>query len=182
MRHKSPILLSLGSNRRGPWGEPAETLLAAIPRLQERGLIVIFRSSLYDTLPIGYIRQPRFLNMALTVWCDIPPAKLLHCLKCVERDAGRRFGRRWGPRTLDIDVIDYKGLILGKPTISRINRPSGSLVLPHPEAVRRGFVLVPVAEVAPGWRHPILRQSATAILRRWPRLRRGVTRRRLPAD
>jgi 2-amino-4-hydroxy-6-hydroxymethyldihydropteridine diphosphokinase len=81
----------------------------------------------------------------------------------LERKAGRRAGRPQGPRPLDIDILDYGGRRLGWPGRGRRR---ARLVLPHPEAHRRAFVLVPLAQVAPHWRHPVLGASARALLDR----------------
>src|SRR5262249_8436131 len=77
----------------------------------------------------------------------------LRLVKGLERQAGRRLGQTWGPRPLDIDILDFGGRRLGWPP-GRHRR--GRLILPHPEAHRRAFVLVPVADIAPAWRHPVL--------------------------
>jgi 2-amino-4-hydroxy-6-hydroxymethyldihydropteridine diphosphokinase len=92
---------------------------------------------------------------------------LLRVLKAIERDSGRRGGRPWGQRTLDIDIVDYKGLIRhwsgGASQFARAGaRP---LVLPHPLAHRRPFVLKPLMDIAPDWRHPVLKVNAAALWR-----------------
>jgi 2-amino-4-hydroxy-6-hydroxymethyldihydropteridine diphosphokinase len=86
---------------------------------------------------------------------------MLRLLKRIERRAGRRLGRRWGPRPLDIDILDYRGTRIGWPPR---RREPGRLILPHPEMHRRVFVLVPLLEIAPHWRHPILGLGARALL------------------
>jgi 2-amino-4-hydroxy-6-hydroxymethyldihydropteridine diphosphokinase len=97
---------------------------------------------------------------------------LLRLAKRIERQAGRRLGGHWGPRSLDIDVLDYGGRSYGSP--SR-RRRRGQLVLPHPEMHRRAFVLVPLLEVVPHWSHPALGATARTLLARLgPSHRRGV--------
>jgi 2-amino-4-hydroxy-6-hydroxymethyldihydropteridine diphosphokinase len=86
---------------------------------------------------------------------------LLRCLKRLERSAGRRRGRRNGPRPLDLDILDFGGLILNWRSTNIAHRPT--IALPHPELHRRLFVLVPLAEVAPFWRHPVLDATARRL-------------------
>jgi 2-amino-4-hydroxy-6-hydroxymethyldihydropteridine diphosphokinase len=100
------------------------------------------------------------------------PAWILRLLKRLERRAGRRLGRTWGPRPLDIDILDYGGRRLGWPCRKR----RGGLVIPHPEAHRRAFVLAPLAEIEPQWRHPVLGVTARVLLARlgWRARREAV--------
>jgi 2-amino-4-hydroxy-6-hydroxymethyldihydropteridine diphosphokinase len=114
--------------------------------------------------------QDSYYNAVLAVECPLPPAALLRLAKGIERAAGRRRGRLWGPRPLDIDLIDYKGFSLGKA--GRIRVP-GQLILPHPELHKRTFVLAPLAEALPSWRHPRLGLSAANLVKRLPLAARG---------
>lgn len=156
-------LIAFGANIRGPWGEPAETLRRARQRLRSNNLKVIRTSRLYKTLPVGLVRQPAYFNAVSLIQTDLTPTALLTLAKSIERAAGRRPTLRWGPRPLDIDIIDYHRAVVhwnGKPT-----RP-GLLALPHPSMHRRAFVLAPLCEVAPEWRHPRLGQTARSLLMR----------------
>lgn len=166
-------ILTLGSNVAGSWGSPDCSLRRAVERLSEAGLTVAAVSSLYKTPPLGRIRQPWFLNAALVVQTDQLPRQLVNLAKQTEHEAGRRRGAVWGPRPLDIDLIDYRGWRIGQESPAGRRPP---LVLPHPEAARRGFVLVPIEEIAPHWRHPVLGLTASELLARTPLLRRGLVR------
>jgi 2-amino-4-hydroxy-6-hydroxymethyldihydropteridine diphosphokinase len=157
------LLLGLGANIAGPWGSPEATLARAIAALAQAGLPELARSHVYRTRPVGGGRQPDFLNAVLATRARVAPFQLLRLLKALERQAGRRPGRRWGPRPLDIDILDYGGRRLGWPGA---RRGRARLILPHPELHRRAFVLVPLAEIAPAWRHPVLGASASALLPR----------------
>jgi 2-amino-4-hydroxy-6-hydroxymethyldihydropteridine diphosphokinase len=178
------IWLSLGANIAGRWGSPEQSFDRAVRELQGRGFAILDRSMCYATLPHGSVRQPVFLNMVISMRGSAGPAALLRLLKAMERRAGRRLGPRWGPRPLDLDILDYGGRILGRPATprppGRTTPPHslGRLVLPHPEMHRRGFVLVPLAAVAPAWRHPRLRAGARQLLGRNPLLRRGISTRK----
>jgi 2-amino-4-hydroxy-6-hydroxymethyldihydropteridine diphosphokinase len=116
---------------------------------------------LYSTAPVGNEHQSRYLNAVIALKTTLPPGTILRIVKDVERRAGRRLGRRWGPRTLDIDILDYGGRKFGHAGGARRR---GTLILPHPELHHRAFVLIPLLEVAPHWRHPKLRRSGRSLL------------------
>jgi 2-amino-4-hydroxy-6-hydroxymethyldihydropteridine diphosphokinase len=155
------LLLALGANMRGAWGGPAETLARARRELAAAGVRTLRASRLYATPPLGPGRQARYLNAVLKMEASLAPGALLRLVKGLERRAGRRFGRRWGPRCLDIDVLDFGGRRLGWPVR---RRERGRLILPHPEMHRRAFVLVPLLEVDRHWRHPVFGVRGRALL------------------
>jgi 2-amino-4-hydroxy-6-hydroxymethyldihydropteridine diphosphokinase len=162
------ILVGLGANCPGPWGRPADTLRRALAEIERRGVAVEAVSPLYETAALGAARQPPYLNQVALLATRLPAPSLLRLLKEIERQSGRRGGRPWGARTLDLDIIDYKGLIVGRPKPlkgvpwDRV-RP---LVLPHPQLEHRPFVLKPLLDVAPHWRHPATKVSAKELWRR----------------
>jgi 2-amino-4-hydroxy-6-hydroxymethyldihydropteridine diphosphokinase len=129
-------------------------------------------SKIYATAPLGAGRQARYLNAVLVLQGGLAPTAVLRLAKQIERQAGRRFGRHWGPRRLDIDVLDHGARRLGWPPR---RRERGRIILPHPEMHRRAFVLVPLLEIAPHWRHPVLGVTARTLLGRLaPGARSGV--------
>ena len=129
----------------------------ALARLNGGGVRLKRASALLVSAPFGVTDQPDFVNAVAEVESALDPGALLTRLHLIERLAGRRRTLRWGPRTLDLDLIDYHGLVQPAPA-----RP----VLPHPGIAERIFVLAPIAEIAPRWRHPVTRQTAAAMLRR----------------
>jgi 2-amino-4-hydroxy-6-hydroxymethyldihydropteridine diphosphokinase len=161
------ILIALGSNLGGPWGSPRATILRALKELERGGIRLITVSPLIVTAPFGRRNQPVFVNAVAGIETHLPPEALMRRLHAIERDAGRRRAIRWGPRTLDLDLLDYRGMVRG-------HRGKG-LVLPHPGIAERGFVLEPIAMIAPGWRHPASRLSAREMLRRLGGIREGRT-------
>ncbi len=170
------LRLALGANISGPWGTPRDTLRRARSELAGAGLRLLASSSIYDTVPLGPGRQAPYLNAVLLLRAHIAPAALLRLIKRIERRAGRRLGARWGPRSLDIDILDYGGRRLGWP---RHRRQRGRLVLPHPEMHARSFVLVPLLEIDPHWRHSALAVAGRTLLARLDRERRRSIRRSL---
>ena len=130
----SQAVLALGANL----GDPAAGLQTAVNALAGAGEVVAV-SSVYQTAPVGGPPQPDYLNAVLLLDTTLPPQELLAFAHAVESGAGRERRERWGPRTLDVDVIVYDDLVSSDP----------SLTLPHPRAHERGFVLVPWAEIAP---------------------------------
>jgi len=139
----SPVTayLGLGSNQ----GDRPAMLQEALTRLEaSRRVRVRKQSSLYETAPVGVTEQPWFLNLVAEVDTDLLPPQLLDLVLAVERGLGRVRTQRWGPRTIDIDILLYADLAMTTPT----------LVIPHPEMTRRRFVLEPLVEIGPDVRLP----------------------------
>lgn len=151
------IIIALGSNRSGPWGSPQATVERALRHLDRDGLRLVKVSRLLVSSPFGRTNQPPFVNAVAEIATRLPPAALMQKLHAIEKQAGRRRLLRWGPRTLDIDLLDYHGLV---------SAPGQRLRLPHPGIAARIFVLKPLAEIAPGWKHPVSHRSAAMLLRR----------------
>jgi 2-amino-4-hydroxy-6-hydroxymethyldihydropteridine diphosphokinase len=156
------VWISLGSNISGSWGTPIETIKTALINISDRDVHVKAVSEIFMTAPVGGGRQPAFVNAVACLSCRMPTASLLRKFKAIERSAGRRQGRFWGPRPLDLDIIDA-GIVLGRSTSGR--RRVGHLILPHPLMHRRAFVLAPLAQLAPHWWHPVLQCSIGVLLR-----------------
>jgi 2-amino-4-hydroxy-6-hydroxymethyldihydropteridine diphosphokinase len=149
------ILIGVGSNMPGPWGAPEDTVIR-VPLELDRGPVRVARvSSPLRTTPFGLTDQPAFTNAALAIETDLPPSALLSHLQALERRAGRHRGIRWGPRTLDLDLLDYRGLV---------RKDHSGLVLPHPGIAERPFVLIPLIQIAPQWRHPVTGLTAAEML------------------
>ena len=155
------ILVALGSNVAGSWGSPRQTVLRALEELGRFPLRRVAASSLLVTKPFGVLNQPDFVNAAAVIDTALPPEALMHKLHMIERAAGRRRGRRWGSRTLDLDLLEYHGLArLGSPNALKLLR------LPHPGITERGFVLAPLVEIVPHWKHPQNHLTASEMLKR----------------
>lgn len=165
------IVIALGANQPSAWGPPPATFARVITSLDASGVDVIAISKLYRTSAVGPGLQEMYFNAVLIAHTNLGPAQLLRILNGYERRAGRRRGLRWGPRPLDLDIIDYKGKVLGPQRYRQIGR----LTLPHPELQTRAFVLVPLLDVLPDWRHPVSGLPARTLLKRLsPMARHGV--------
>lgn len=161
------ILVALGANMAGPWGTPRQAVARAVDELDRNGIALVTASPLHETKPFGRPNQPDFVNAVAAIETRLPPQALLARLHVIERAAGRRRTIRWGPRTLDLDILDYRGLILR----------GRSLVLPHPGIAERSFVLRPLSEIAPRWRHPILHATAAQLMLRLQIVKSGASAR-----
>ena len=158
------ILIGLGSNVEGPWGTPRETVREALNRLDGEKTALVKASRLLISKAIGPVEQDDYVNAAAIITTDFCPTELMRHLHDIELQSDRRRTVRWGPRTLDLDILDYNGLVLrGEGEAYGHQKP---LNLPHPEIANRAFVLAPLAEIAPDWRHPLTGLTAKEMLDR----------------
>lgn len=142
--------------------------------------MVLCQSAVYETAGVGPGRPDNFVNSVIAIESHCGPEALLRRLKAIERMAGPRSALRWGPRTLDLDILDYRGRIVNwfAGDFARgASRPR--LILPHPLLHLRPFVLEPLNEILPNWRHPVLQRSAKQLWREMRKKRTGRVLRRL---
>jgi len=147
------IFLALGANISGPFGPPYATLRAALNVLPERGIAVSRASAFYETRAWPNPADPSFVNLVAAVRTALQPLALMTILHEVETSLGRKRSAANAPRTLDIDLLDYRGRV-----------EEGGVILPHPRLGERRFVLEPLAEVSPHWRHPVSGRTVQALL------------------
>ena len=153
------VIIALGSNQRhGRHGAPVGVVRAALAALAVAGLSVDAVSKLRATAPVGP-KQRGYVNAAVRGTTALGPAALLAVLHRIEAGFGRKRRRKWGARVLDLDLIAYGSIISDQP----------GLRLPHPQMHLRTFVLDPVCDVCPDWRHPRLRLTARQLRARLTR-------------
>ncbi len=162
-------LVALGSNLHFAGESPSEILDAAISALELRGFVIRVCSKYFDTpaFPVG--SGPNFVNAAIAFETILSAAEVLSHLHAIEAEMGRSRAVRWGARTLDLDLIALGSQVLpdietylywhGLPLETQKNKAPQELILPHPRLEERAFVLVPLMDVAPEWRHPVTKET-----------------------
>ena len=138
------VIVALGCNDKGPWRDCREALEAALARFRSEGIDVVMRSSWWRSDAWPDPGDPPFLNGVVIVRTAHDPHALMAALGRIEEAFGRRRGAANAPRTLDLDLIAY----------GRLSGDLDGLIVPHPRAAERRFVMGPLAEIAPGWEHP----------------------------
>ena len=148
------IYIALGANIPSPVGPPVVTLRRALEVMPKHGVVVVAVSRFYETPAWPDASQPAYVNAVAEVGTKLLPGELLRELLAIERVFGRERKAKWENRPLDLDLIDYGGLV----------SDAAHLSLPHPAMHERAFVLKPLADVAPGWRHPDTGLSVLRLL------------------
>jgi 2-amino-4-hydroxy-6-hydroxymethyldihydropteridine diphosphokinase len=142
--------IALGSNK----GDRFEHLTRAIQEIsKDKNNNIENASSIYETLPYGYKDQGNFYNAVIKIKTGYELIELLDLLKAIERKIGREDSAKWGPREIDLDILFYNSLIYSNERIT----------VPHKEAAKRDFVLLPLSEIAPDLNHPVLNQKICDI-------------------
>lgn len=172
--NKTMALVALGANEPSDVGGPDVTLRAALDTISERGIDIERVSRFYATPAYPHGSGPEFVNACAALLTPLSPDMLLAELHEIERTFGRKRAERWGARTLDLDLLAYGGEILpdeatvrewmSLPLETQMARAPEGLVLPHPRLSERGFVLIPLSDIAPDWVHPITGKTVVEMI------------------
>ncbi len=146
------VFFSIGSNL----GNRKENLKKAIYHLKKDKIKIEKISSIYETEPVGYKKQPFFYNVCIKAFAKISPLNLLKIIKKIEKKIGRKKSKKWGPRIIDIDILFYNNIILKRK----------NLKIPHPEILKRKFVLKPLYEIDSKIIHPEFNLSVKDLLKK----------------
>ena len=149
------IHLNLGSNINSIFGSRSDNISIAIELLIESKIKIIKTSNFYETPSYPNVKNPKFLNIGILVNYDKNYLDLLSKIYLIEKKIGRIKTKRNDPRVIDIDIIDFKGLV---------KKDSKNLILPHPKSHLRNFVLYPILEIDPNWSHPIFKKNAQFLI------------------
>lgn len=149
------VIVALGCNDKGPWSDCREALEAALARFRTEGIDIVARSSWWSSVAWPDPTDPPFLNGMVMVRTEHDPHALMAALGRIEDAFGRQRSVANAPRTLDLDLIAY----------GRLTGDLDGLILPHPRAWQRLFVMGPLAEIAPDWIHPDKGETARALAR-----------------
>ena len=161
------ILLNIGSNLDSIKGDRFFNLKKTLKLIELDNIKILKISSIYETPSYPNKKNPKFLNIGIEVKCNDTPENLIIKFNKIEKKLQRIRGLKNQPRTCDIDLIDYEGKILN----------SKNLVIPHPKAHLRNFVLFPIRETSPAWIHPILNKKIDFLIKTLSfKLRNEITR------
>lgn len=145
------VFIGIGSNI----GNPINNCLTGIKKIKEdKRVIFLSQSSLYSTSPVSDISQDDFINCVISIYWSSSPSELLNFLQKIEKDMGRQRGLRNGPRIIDMDILFYADIVSDVP----------ALKIPHPEAHKRKFVIIPCIEIDPDLIHPVFNKRLSDFL------------------
>jgi len=155
------ILIGLGSNLCGEeFDTPREVLEAALMEMAGCGIVVTKLSRFYESEPVPKSDQPWFVNGVAAVETELSAEDLLHELHHIEAHLGRERRVKWEARIIDLDILSYKNQILPSAELW----PTGSIIIPHARMHERLFVLKPLMDICPDWKHPVLDKTAEELM------------------
>jgi 2-amino-4-hydroxy-6-hydroxymethyldihydropteridine diphosphokinase len=157
-RRDTVVLIGLGANLGSSHGGPRTTLEAALAELVQSDIRLVAVSPWYESAPVPVSDQPWFVNGVALLETELRPEALLARLHELEQTFGRTRRERWEARVLDLDLLDYRGLVRAGP----------APILPHPRMADRAFVLFPLRDLVPDWRHPVTGQTVDELIAALP--------------
>ena len=156
------IFLGMGSNMSSSFGDRFDNINLAISSLNKHGIQKIKKSSFYETFSYPNKKDPKFINIVISVRTHLQPIDLMSALISIEEKLERKRGKKNDPRTCDIDIIDYNKQVLN------FQYKNFDLTIPHKKLVYRNFVLFPLQEIAPSWKHPNTEEIIDTLIHKLP--------------
>ena len=152
------IILGLGSNLKSTYGDRFKNLSLALSYLKHHKIQILLKSSLYETPSYPNDKDPKFINMVIGISTNLKPSELAAATISIEESLERKRNYKNEPRTCDIDIIDYKGQIID------FKYKDLNFKVPHINLVYRNFVLIPLKEILPEWKHPKTKEQIDSII------------------
>ena len=156
------ILLGLGSNLSSSFGDRFENIDLAISYLESNGIKIKKKSSYYESLSYPNKENPKFINIVIEVETHLPPADLASILIYIEEKLERKRKKKNDPRTCDIDIIDYNSQIID------FKYKDLNFTVPHTKLIYRNFILYPLQEILPDWKHPKTKELISVLIEKLP--------------
>ena len=153
------IYIGVGSNLTSSFGNRFKNIELAISFLQEKKIKLIKKSSFYETFSYPNKKDPKFINIVISVETNLSPQDLMSILIGIEEKLERKRNKKNDPRTCDLDIIDFKGKVMN------FKFSNLELTLPHKEVSNRNFVLYPLREISPDWTHPITKKNIDLLIK-----------------
>ena len=152
------IFIGIGSNLPSSFGNKFKNIDLAISFLQEKGVKLLKKSSFYETFSQPNKNDPKFLNVVILVETNLSPIDLMLFLISIEKKLGRKRGKKNDPRTCDLDIIDFNGIV------KNFKIDNFELILPHKGLTDRNFVLHPLKEISSDWKHPKTKKNINDLI------------------
>ena len=154
------IILSLGSNLKSKFGNRFDNLIYAMSFLEEKGVKIDKRSGFFETPSYPDKKKPKFINIVISINTNLSINNLIDLIIFTEEKLGRKRIRKNDPRTCDIDIIDYKNEVLN------FEYKKSFFSIPHAQLSKRNFVLYPLKEILPDWKHPKTKESIDSLIQK----------------
>ena len=156
------ILLGLGSNLSSSFGDRFQNIDLAVSALEGYGIQLKRKSSYYESLSYPNKKSPKFINIVIEIETHLPPEDLASVLIFIEESLERKRKKKNDPRTCDIDIIDYKGQIID------FKYKDLDFIVPHTKLIYRNFILYPLQEILPDWKHPKTKELISVLIEKLP--------------
>jgi len=164
------IFLGIGSNLKSSFGDRFKNIELAISFLQEQKVKIIKQSSFYESLSYPDKNNPKFINVVISIESNLKATDLMSMLISIEKRLERKRGKKNDPRTCDMDIIDYEGKIMN------FKHNDIELTIPHKGIILRDFVLYPLKEIYPNWRHPVTKKNINILIKELKRTNNQITK------